>query len=188
MPERLPTSASRSDAAGVANALAKMFVAFRERADETEALIGDYGMILDDLPAWAIIDACTRFARGKVTDRRNAFTPTAAEIHEVADGLVAEQERHERLMRPPAYQLSPPPGPSLAQRLAAIKPLDDYREELRAETVDHEAEKRRAMWKEMGPRLWERFGHDPSKPWKPSAELEEIIRSKPMSKAEQEAA
>jgi len=165
-----------------------MFVSFRERAEDAEAMLGAYASTLDDLPAWAIVQACERFARGKVTDRRNSFTPTAAEVHEVADGLVAEEERHQRLMRPPMYQLPPPPGPSLVERLAKVKPLDDYRAELKAETVDYEAEKRRQLWREMGPRLWERFGHDPSKPWKPSAELEEIIRSKPPTKAEQEAA
>ena len=91
-----------------------------------------------------------------------------------------EEERHQRLLKPPALQIAPPPGPSLAERLAHIKPLDDYRAELKAATVDHDAEKRRAMWKEMGPRIWQRFGHDPANPWKPSAELEELIRSKPV--------
>lgn len=183
-----PTSASRNEAAAVAGGLAKMFVAFRERAEDAESMMGAYAATLDDLPAWAIIKACDQFAKGKITNRRNSFTPTPAEIHERADFLVYEQERHERLLRPPVLQIAPPPGPSLVERLAKVKPLDDYRAELRGETVDHEAEKRRELWREMGPRLWERFGHDPAKPWKPSAELEEIIRSKPLTKAEQEAA
>jgi len=181
-------SASRNDAASVADALATMFVSFRERAEDAEAMLTAYASILDDLPAWAIIKACEAFAKGKVANRRNSFTPTAAEIHERADFLVEEDERHKRLLRPPMRQLPPPPGPSMVQRLAAIKPLDDYRAELKGATIDHDAEKRREMWKEMGPRIWARFGHDPAKPWKPSAELEELIRSKPITKAEQDAA
>jgi hypothetical protein len=66
--------------------------------------------------------------------------------------------------------------------------LEKYALELRESTLGADEKKRREMWRDMGPRIWARFGHDPANPWKPSAGLDEIIRRKPPSKAEQEAA
>jgi len=103
------------------------------------------------------------------------------------DRLRAEDREHERRLAPP-LALPPPPRLTSEQAAKGAAILEGYASELRADTVDHEAEKRRKMWKEMGPRIWARFGHDPAKPWKPSAELEELIRSKPPTKAEQDAA
>lgn len=141
----LPTEHSsrptRTETITVIGALGRMFAAFRERADEAAALTQIYAGGLDDLPAWAVVQACDDFTRGRVKSRRTqAFAPTVAEIHEHAAGLVKakmERDREERaaqMPRPPpprfktpeeiteermaklrasnrAWDINPPPGP-----------------------------------------------------------------------------
>lgn len=182
------THSSRTDYARVLAAVTRMLIAFRDRPSDAQELAKVYADGLSSFPVPFVETACSRFALGKVPDRHNnAFAPSLAEVASFVDGLIAEEERHQRLMNPPK-QLPPPPRLSreAAEKGAAV--LEAYADELRAETIDHDAEKRREMWKEMGPRIWARFGHDPANPWKPSAELEELIRSKPLTKIDEEAA
>jgi hypothetical protein len=177
----------RSDAPELAMAITDLLMAFRDRPTDPTAIVEIYCGDFCELELSLVRRVCRRFRTGCVDGHNAAFAPSVAEMWAEIDRLREEDREHERRMAP-RLALPPPPRltPEQAAKGAAI--LEEYANELRADTVDHEAEKRRETWKEMGPRLWERFGHDPSRPWQPSAELEELIRSKPLTKAEQEAA
>jgi hypothetical protein len=56
---------------------------------DPEAVAGAYVMALGDLPQWAIDDAAMRFARGQVPKHNAAFAPSAAEIRQEAERMIA---------------------------------------------------------------------------------------------------
>ena len=96
-----------SDTASVVAALTSMFASFRERSDDVEGMVRHYAIMIEDVPTWAVVKACERFAKGRVPDRHNnAFAPTVAELHAFADGLVEDGDRY--TSRP---ALPPPPEP-----------------------------------------------------------------------------
>lgn len=177
----------RTDAPELAMAITDLLMAFRDRPTDPTAIVEIYCEDFCELELSLVRRACRRFRTGCVEGHNAAFAPSVAEMWAEIDRLRDEDREHERRMSPP-LALPPPPRLTSEQLAKGAAILEDYAGELRADTIDHEADRRRAMWKEMGPRIWERFGHDPSKPWQASPELEELIRSKPLTKDEQEAA
>lgn len=172
----------RSDAPELAMAITDLLMAFRDRPTDPTAIVEIYCGDFCELELSLVRRVCRRFRTGCVEGHNAAFAPSVAEMWAEIDRMREEDREHERRTRPvPAL---PPPAAPTAEKLQKIREgvgvLERYRDELRSATVDHDAEKRCAMWKEMGPRIWARFGHDPANPWKPSAELEEMIRSKPL--------
>jgi hypothetical protein len=93
-----------------------MFASFRERAEEAEALTKIYAGGLDDLPAWAVVQACDDFVRGRVPGRKTqAFAPSVPEIHERAVSLREQRWERERAANaPPAL---PGPMPRSAEEI-----------------------------------------------------------------------
>lgn len=165
---------TRSDVVAIGRALSLMFERFRERAEDAERMVKTYCEALDDLPTWAIAEACDRFGRGRVPDRRNnTFSPTTAELHAYADGLVAERELSDRVA---AMKALPPPAakaePSDEERRRVAPRMDDLRRELRAAAAagnvsienarSERAERARRQLEERRVRECEAAGVDPS--------------------------
>lgn len=68
-----------------------MMLAFKTNAADAELIVAAYVAAMDDLPPWAVEEASSRFARGRIQDRNNAFAPTSAELHIVARQVIAEE-------------------------------------------------------------------------------------------------
>lgn len=109
-----------------------MLEAFRDRAENVEAVIRTYLNVLSDLPAGCVVDACLRFSRGQVPGHNMAFPPNAPQVHQEADRLRTEKMEHDRLTRPrpelPAIE-GPPMKPiergyHPSWDLLAAKPID----------------------------------------------------------------
>lgn len=100
MPHPSNSKPSRTDAAQVAQAVAKMMVGFREKAQDAEALASVFLEALSDLPAWACVEAAARFMRGEVQRSNSAFAPSTAELHIEASRLVEERMARERAALP----------------------------------------------------------------------------------------
>jgi CDP-glycerol glycerophosphotransferase (TagB/SpsB family) len=66
--------------------------ASREERENHADLVEVYLVVLNDLPSWAVTQACVEIARG--AGQSDTFTPAAAEIHNRAE-LLAAPHRHE---------------------------------------------------------------------------------------------
>ena len=61
----------------------------RATGDEPKAVAAAYVMVLGDLPLWSINDSAMRFARGEVPKHNAAFAPSAAELRQEAERVMA---------------------------------------------------------------------------------------------------
>jgi hypothetical protein len=152
IPSRFRPTAS--DAAAVVAALTSMFASFRERSDDVEGMVRHYALMLEDVPTWAVVRACERFAKGRVPDRHNnAFAPTVAELHALADDLVAEQDRRTRPALPPPSEpyISPEERERVGRRFVA------FQTELKRAVANAKMEdaKDRAKYAEHSRDFWE---------------------------------
>ena len=110
-PDRVPTAEQRKylegraermrqwlavrDQKAVGDALRMVFATSKASREEREMhadLVDVYAGILNDLPSWAVTQACVEIARG--AGQSDTFTPAAAEIHNRAE-LLAAPQRHE---------------------------------------------------------------------------------------------
>lgn len=103
--------------------LATMFEATSSTklSDDAAAVkVGAYRTFLKDLPLFAVVEACGRFARGLVPTHKKGFPPTSAEIAEEARRIFEpwSAERAGILELLQAKALPPPPNPGERQRLA----------------------------------------------------------------------
>lgn len=116
-----PASPLPTEAAYLAAALVRMFIAFRERADDARTLAEVYMGELSALPARAAIEACGRFTRGQVERGTQAFAPSVAEICVEVERMQAREAEHERLTRPRLSAPTPEPdaSPEERERVAA---------------------------------------------------------------------
>jgi hypothetical protein len=87
--EQLDQALEHRDRRQIERALAALFAVTKLPAEDRRnaaALISDYAPFFDDLPAWAVAEACLRLGRGEGESR--AFAPAAPEIHRCAERLV----------------------------------------------------------------------------------------------------
>ena len=78
------------DQEAVVDALRTVFAVTKASREEREThadLVAVYVSILNDLPSWAVVQACVEIARG--AGQSDTFTPAAAEIHNRAELLAA---------------------------------------------------------------------------------------------------
>ena len=78
------------DREAVVDALRTVFAVSKASREEREThadLVAVYVSILNDLPSWAVVQACVEIARG--AGQSDVFTPAAAEIHNRAELLAA---------------------------------------------------------------------------------------------------
>jgi len=93
--ERLRQFLAIRDAEAVGDALRMVFATSKASREEREMhadLVDVYRIVLNDLPSWAVTQACVEIARG--AGQSDTFTPAAAEIHNRAE-LLAAPHRHE---------------------------------------------------------------------------------------------
>ena len=78
--------------AAIATAVSEMFLGFPSmrsvRADEAKQMTAKYVKELEDLPQWAIDEACQRITRGSVIDASADFPPSSARVRIVALDVV----------------------------------------------------------------------------------------------------
>jgi hypothetical protein len=128
-----------SDAASIVAALTGMFAGFRERSDDVEGMVRHYAIMLEDVPTWAVVKACERFAKGRVPDRHNnAFAPTVAELHAFADKLVDDAAPRGR----PAALPPPEPYISPEERARVGRMITNLQIELKRTAAEAAMEKR----------------------------------------------
>lgn len=109
-----PASMAVADQERMGVAVGMMLGGFLLKDANPQETIGGYCLLLQDLPAWAVIEACAEFARGEATEtvvvdgvsteRRLSpdFAPKAARVHLYAakkvEALKIEQAKIQRLM------------------------------------------------------------------------------------------
>lgn len=118
----------RDKAAGDGKSVIRAVVATMFEATTTSKMsddaavvkVGAYRTFLRDLPLFAVVEACGRFARGMVPSHKKGFPPTSAEIAEEARRIYEpwSAERAHILELLQAKALPPPPNPGERQRLA----------------------------------------------------------------------
>lgn len=114
---------SHIDAAKVLGALAEMFVGFREKSQDARELAKVLLNATASLPAWACIEAASRFTLGQVPRNTQAFAPTVAEFLVEVRRLVADEDEHQRLMSPPKMLPAPARPAADAEARARVAAL-----------------------------------------------------------------
>jgi len=143
--------------------VARMFDALTPTAKASDeaamAKIGNYRSVLAELPLFAVVEACGRFARGLVAGHNPAFPPTAAEIHaearKIADPWSAERASILQVLTAKAL----PPPPSARDREKTLARIAEWEREsaARREEIDREKDRqsggtdRFAAWRKARP-------------------------------------
>lgn len=195
MPNQNPNSSisrlSPTEIAAAANALAQMFMGFREHSSDPRTMARVYIFAVEDQPLWAIEHAALRFLKGQVVGRHDAFPPSTAEFSSEVCRLVRDEEEHQRLRAPPKFL--PAPEISDEERARVSAGLQELAAEIRAGS-DEAEEKRRARHRAFMAKVAEHFRPkliaeceaagvdpfgDPGKTIPVSMALREIIAAKP---------
>lgn len=79
-----PAAAMSADKARVARALAVLLSGFANVRGDPQEIIASYTFHLQDLPVFAIEEACKSIARGNVSGLNPDFPPSAPRLHQVA--------------------------------------------------------------------------------------------------------